>query len=38
MVSKLPKHWDENPGNYLLFISTALGAMSYPFLAGGRTD
>lgn len=38
LLSKLPNHWDDNPGNYLMFISTALGAMSYPFFAGGRTD
>lgn len=37
-LSKLPEHWDRNPGDYLMFITTALGVISYPFFAGGRTD
>lgn len=30
-------HWSDHPENYLMFISSAMGAMSYPFLAGSRT-
>lgn len=38
LISKLPKHWDEYPEDYIMFITTMLGAMSYPFMraaAGG---
>lgn len=34
LLSKLPDHWEKHPEDYLLFIQTMLGAISYPFLAG----
>ena len=36
-LAKIPQHWDDHAGEYLLFIQTALSVISYPFLAGGRT-
>ena len=34
-ISKLPNIWDEQPEDYVIFITTMLGAISYPFLGGG---
>lgn len=34
LLSKRQGHWDEYPQDYLLFIQTMLGAISYPFLQG----
>lgn len=34
LLSKLPEHWNTYPGDYLIFVSTMLGVISYPFLAG----
>jgi hypothetical protein len=34
LLSKTPNHWDQYPEDYLIFVSTMLGAISYPFLAG----
>jgi hypothetical protein len=34
LLSKLPNHWDEYPEDYLIFIPSMLGALSYPFLRG----
>lgn len=34
LLSKLPDHWDTYPDDYLIFVSTMLGAISYPFLSG----
>jgi len=34
-ISKLPNIWDEQPEDYVIFITTMLGALSYPFLKGG---
>lgn len=31
-VSKMRKHWDEYPEDYLQFISTMLAVVSYPFM------
>jgi len=31
-LSKLPKHFEEYPEDYLMFVTTALGVISYPFL------
>lgn len=33
LLSKRQNHWDEYPQDYLLFIQTMLGAISYPFLS-----
>lgn len=32
LLSKATGHWDEYPGDYILFVQTMLGAISYPFL------
>lgn len=34
-LSKLPNHFEEYPEDYILLISTAMGAMSYPFMRAG---
>jgi len=34
-ISKLPNIWDDQPEDYVIFITTMLGAISYPFLQGG---
>jgi len=31
-------HWEKYPDDYLTFISTAMAAMSYPFMPVDRTD
>lgn len=33
-LSKLPNHFEEYPEDYIILISTAMGAMSYPFMKG----
>jgi hypothetical protein len=33
-LSKSPNHWEECPEDYVIFITTMLGAISYPFLKG----
>jgi hypothetical protein len=33
-LSKSPNHWEEYPEDYVIFITTMLGAISYPFLSG----
>ena len=33
-VSKLTTHWDDYPEDYIVFIVTMMGALSYPFLKG----
>ena len=33
-ISKLPNIWDEQPEDYVIFTTTMLGAISYPFLSG----
>jgi len=37
-ISKLPNIWEEQPEDYVIFITTMLGAISYPFLRGGSGD
>lgn len=37
ILSKMQDHWDEYPEDYITFISTALGVISYPFLRGNST-
>ena len=34
LLSKLPDHWEQYPEDYLIFVSTMLGVISYPFLSG----
>lgn len=34
MISRLEQHWEEYPEDYMLFVTTFLGAISYPFLKG----
>ena len=33
-ISKLPNIWEEQPDDYVIFTTTMLGAISYPFLSG----
>lgn len=33
-LSKRPDHWEEFPEDYIIFTTTALGVISYPFLRG----
>lgn len=37
-LANLDTHWDNYPEDYMLFVSTMLGAMSYPFLSGVHTS
>ena len=34
LLCKKPNHWNEYPQDYMLFITTAMGVISYPFLKG----
>ena len=34
LISRLPDHWEKHPEDYVIFIMSMLGAMSYPFLKG----
>lgn len=34
LLAKSPDHWETYPEDYLIFVSTMLGAISYPFLPG----
>lgn len=36
-LNKLDNHWDNYPGDYVTFISTALGVISYPFMPAAPT-
>lgn len=38
LLSKLEDHWDRHPEDYIMFVITALGAISYPFLPVSRID
>jgi len=33
-LDKRPGHWEQYPQDYLMFVQTMLGALSYPFLSG----
>lgn len=35
LLSRIDNHWDKYPGDYMQFITVAMGVISYPFLAGG---
>lgn len=35
-LSKLPTHWDKYPEDYLTFVGTALGVISFPFMRGAQ--
>ena len=37
LLEKLPDHFETYPEDYILFATTMLGAMSYPFLSGSLT-
>lgn len=32
------KHWETYPEDYLMFVTTALGVISYPFMKGHHTS
>jgi hypothetical protein len=32
LLSRINNHWDNYPNDYLIFVQTMLGAISYPFL------
>lgn len=34
LISKIGNHWDTYPEDYLMYIMTMMGAISYPFLKG----
>lgn len=36
-LSRLDTHWDHYPEDYVPFISTAMGVISYPFLSASHT-
>lgn len=36
LLSKKPNHWNEYPQDYMIFMTTALGVISYPFLQGAN--
>ena len=31
LLSRIPDHWEKYPEDYLLFVTTMLGVISYPF-------
>jgi len=37
-LAKLDNHWENYPQDYILFITTALGTISYPFMPVAPTD
>lgn len=37
-ISKLTQHWDTYPGDYMMYITTAMQVISWPFLDVSRTD
>ena len=37
LLAKSKTHWEDYPEDYIHFISTALGVVSYPFLRGSLT-
>lgn len=37
LLAKLPEHWDDNPQDYLMFVTTALAVFSYPFMPASVT-
>lgn len=36
-LNKRPTHWEQFPDDYILFITTAMGVISYPFLSANLT-
>lgn len=38
LLAKLPDHFDEYANDYIKLITTAMGVMSYPFLADNDTS
>jgi hypothetical protein len=37
-LNKIGGHWDKYPEDYVIFITTALGVISYPFLPASDTS
>lgn len=37
LISKIDGHWDKYPEDYISFVASALGVISYPFLKGNLT-
>lgn len=37
LLNKRPTHWEEYPEDYLTFVPTMLGVISYPFMRGKNT-
>lgn len=37
-IANLDTHWELYPQDYMMFVTTMLGAMSYPFLSGLHTN
>lgn len=33
-ISKLPRHWEDYPEDYLQLVTTAMAVISYPFMKG----
>lgn len=38
LISKLPEHFDNYPSDFVIFVQTALGVMSHPFLPEKMSD
>jgi len=36
-ISKIKDHWDNHADDYVVFITTAIAVVSYPFLKGSLT-
>lgn len=37
-LSKVSDHWDQHPEDFILFVTTAIMVISYPFLKGSLTS
>lgn len=37
-ISKLNKHWEEYPEDYMIYVSTMLNVISYPFFRSSLTN
>ena len=38
LISRRERHWEEFPQDYILFVQTMLGALSFPFLPENAGD
>ena len=34
LLSRMPDHWEKYPEDYVIFVNTMMGSMSYPFFRG----